>query len=451
MNMQKSTSLKNASKKTDYQPLLLPPTLSISKCNGSMSATNGGVGRAWSKWSRQRSSFFVVAATVVVTSVLFAIGTNYLLMKATTYPLGNNVSHIGSVQDIARETIDDILMSLESYTSPSSDQRHKLHVGTPQMDIISTSSSIYSNDSEESSSRSSTRLVYLNQSNAYELLWRSTYREHYFAYQVGLDVQKNQAYCGAATVAAVLNSLRVKNSSTELSVEGIDFPNTGAYRPYPYATQANIFNTCTQQTVISNPNVVEDNIDGILTLPYGLNLQQVASLFQCHLSTDRWNIQTFHATPAKAQLPSATLGETIIITDEEDHVRLQKMKSIMIEALRKSRSRLIINYHRMWLGQLGGGHFSPIGAYNEEIDSFLILDVSKYKYPPVWATFAQIYQAMSTIDNCGLWNFPDAQGKLPDDLKRGLNPSLNEEQYQAALQLLDCKPTYRGFLVVDER
>jgi hypothetical protein len=141
-----------------------------------------------------------------------------------------------------------------------------------------------------------------------------------------LDVQRNQAHCGAATVAAVLNSLRVKNSSTELSVKGVVFPNTGAYWPYPYATQANMFNTYTQQTVISNPNVVEDNltsttedvIDGILTLPYGLNLQQVASLFQCHLSTDRWNIHTFHATPAKAQLPSATLSETIIITDEED-------------------------------------------------------------------------------------------------------------------------------------
>jgi hypothetical protein len=411
-----------------------------SKCNGSLSATNGGVGRAWSKWSsRHKSSFFVVAATVVVISVLFAIGTSYLLMKST----------IGSVQDIARETIDDTLMSLESFTSPSSDLL---------MDMLSTSSSsIYGNDSEESS-RSSTTLVYLNQSNAYELLWRSAYREQYFAYQAGLDVQKNQAYCGAATVAAVLNSLRVRNS-TERSVEGVDVPNTGAFNPYPYATQANIFNTCTQQTVVINPNVkdnpstTEGLIDGILTLPYGLNLQQVASLFKCHLSTDRWNIHTFHATPAKAELPSATLlGETIIITDEESQLRLQQMKSIMIEALRKSNSRLIINYHRLWLGQVGGGHFSPIGAYNDAIDSFLILDVSKYKYPPVWASFAQIYQAMSTIDNCGFWNFPDAQGKLPDDFKRGLfYPSLKEEQYQAVLLLLGCKPTYRGIIVVDEK
>jgi len=116
--------------------------------------------------------------------------------------------------------------------------------------------------------------VYLNQNNAYELLWRSAYREHHFTDQMILDVQRNQAHCGAATITAALDSLRVKHSSTELSVEGV--------------------------------------------VPYGLNLQQVASLFQCHLPTNRWNIHTFHATPAKAQLPSATLSETIFNTNEED-------------------------------------------------------------------------------------------------------------------------------------
>ncbi len=56
---------------------------------------------------------------------------------------------------------------------------------------------------------------------------------------------------------------------------------------------------------------------------------------------------------------------------------------------------------------------------------------------------------MSTIDSCGFWNYPDAQNKLPDHLKRGL-PPLTEEHYQAALQRLGCKPTFRGFIVIDE-
>ena len=29
---------------------------------------------------------------------------------------------------------------------------------------------------------------------------------------------------------------------------------------------------------------------------------------------------------------------------------------------------------------------SPLGAYDEKADRFLILDVARYKYPPVWVT-----------------------------------------------------------------
>jgi hypothetical protein len=438
-------------RKSDHQPLLLSlpsSSYAMKEHDGLISASNGDAARREAKWSKHRSSFFIILATVVVATALFAVGSNFVLM--TPSPLVGNFQKPKSNLHDTRETIDEMLLSLECMVtafSPPLDQRHQGIASTSNMDILSTSISSHKSDDS-----SSTQLVYLNQSNAYEILWRSLYNQHYFAYQTGLDVQKNQAYCGAATVVAVLNSLRVINT-TALSADGIDLPTTTIYKPYLYATQSNIYNQCTQNTVISisnnedNPAMLESTIDGILTLPYGLNLEQVASLLQCHLSSEQWNIQAFHATPATAQFPAAALGENIL-PDEELHLR-QQMKSIMIEALRKPRSRLLINYHRLWLGQAGGGHFSPIGAYNEENDSFLILDVSKYKYPPVWASFAQIYHSMSTIDSCGFWNWPSAQAKLPDDLRRGLPPS-NEEEYEAAMQLLGCTPTYRGFIVVDE-
>ena len=37
-----------------------------------------------------------------------------------------------------------------------------------------------------------------------------------------------------------------------------------------------------------------------------------------------------------------------------------------------------------WTGT--GGHISPLAAYDAETDRLLILDVSRYKYPPVWVT-----------------------------------------------------------------
>jgi hypothetical protein len=41
------------------------------------------------------------------------------------------------------------------------------------------------------------------------------------------------------------------------------------------------------------------------------------------------------------------------------------------------------------------GHISPLAAYNAETDSFLILDVAAYKYPPVWVSTEDLWDAMS--------------------------------------------------------
>ena len=58
----------------------------------------------------------------------------------------------------------------------------------------------------------------------------------------------------------------------------------------------------------------------------------------------------------------------------------------------------IVNYLRKTIGQERGGHISPIAAYNQRIDRFLILDVSRYKYPPVWVKAIDLWQAIKTTD-----------------------------------------------------
>ncbi len=59
---------------------------------------------------------------------------------------------------------------------------------------------------------------------------------------------------------------------------------------------------------------------------------------------------------------------------------------------------MIVNYHRSAIGQTGGGHISPIAAYHQQTDQFLILDVSSYKYPPVWVSATMLWNAMNTGD-----------------------------------------------------
>jgi hypothetical protein len=51
------------------------------------------------------------------------------------------------------------------------------------------------------------------------------------------------------------------------------------------------------------------------------------------------------------------------------------------------------------VGQERGGHISPLGAYDDKADRFLILDVARYKYPPVWVAASDLFDAMNTPDS----------------------------------------------------
>jgi len=62
------------------------------------------------------------------------------------------------------------------------------------------------------------------------------------------------------------------------------------------------------------------------------------------------------------------------------------------------RHHVVVNYLRRSLGQELGGHISPLAAYDANTDRFLVLDVSRYKYPPVWVKTADLYAAMDTVD-----------------------------------------------------
>ena len=59
---------------------------------------------------------------------------------------------------------------------------------------------------------------------------------------------------------------------------------------------------------------------------------------------------------------------------------------------------VIVNYLRKALGEQTGGHISPLAAYDAKADRFLILDVARYKYPPVWVKTTDIFDAMNTPD-----------------------------------------------------
>jgi len=58
----------------------------------------------------------------------------------------------------------------------------------------------------------------------------------------------------------------------------------------------------------------------------------------------------------------------------------------------------VVNYLRTGIAQQGGGHISPIAAYDSHSDRVLILDVARYRYPAVWVKTEVLWRSMGAVD-----------------------------------------------------
>lgn len=279
--------------------------------------------------------------------------------------------------------------------------------------------------------------LYLANEAAFSLLYDSSNPKNYYLSEYsldyflltsgGFDAQINQAYCAVASVAALLNSLKYAKRFRDGDSWTFDLPVDGVYDPYPYATQNDILKgDCVQKTVIGHSEKGGEFVYGIFKPPYGLNLEQTSNLIKCHTSSSDWEV---------------TYQEV-----DQSKVNLSKMRYDLKAALIDPDARVMINYDRKALNQVGGGHFSPVGAYHPPTDSFLVMDVAKYKYPPVWVGADTLFDAMGTVDNCGNYNFPDAQDKLVD-----VEDPSDKQEYARALDVLGCKQRMRGYIVLKKK
>ena len=257
-------------------------------------------------------------------------------------------------------------------------------------------------------------IIYLNTTKGAHILKNTDlfYSMDFYRLQDGVDVQSNEAHCAVASVVAVLNSLR---SLVAVSTE--------EFWPYPYLTQENIFNECTNQNSVYYNE--DERWDGILIMPYGMSLRQTSAMLQCHLPED-WTITTHYV--------------------DSSLTSLEEMRNTMTRALVNPNARLIINFHREALGQSGRGHWSPVVAYSPVMDAFLIMDVAKYKSPPFWVPGSRLFDSLATIDVCGSWN-PQAQRELPEDLRWPRSKELK----QKAREAVGCRISYRGFIVIEPK
>lgn len=193
-------------------------------------------------------------------------------------------------------------------------------------------------------------LINLNSNQGAALLHDSEALQSYWPLSIQFVTQKNQAFCGVASIVMILNAL------------GVPAPTTPEFDPYKTFTQDNVFTPATEKVL------PQETLRKI-----GMTLDQIGGF----LSTYGVTAKVHHASDSS----------------------LQEFRKSAIEYLGSPNRHVIVNYLRKSIGQEKGGHISPLAAYDADTDRFLLLDVARYKYPPVWISALELFNAMNTIDS----------------------------------------------------
>ena len=212
-------------------------------------------------------------------------------------------------------------------------------------------------------------LVSLYSPSGKRMLARSRFKDAYWQQTNWFESQINLGYCGVAVSAMVLNSL------------GVPPPATPELSPYFMFNQTNFFTPGVRQML--TPEQVQRS---------GMSLDQLGQA----LATFPTQVTVTHA----------------------DQTNTDEFRKLAKKILTRNSGRMIVNYDRISLGQVGSGHHSSLAAYDQVTDQFLIMDVAKFKYPPVWLKTNLLFKAMMTRDpDSGLYrgyvvveSLPEAKG-----------------------------------------
>ena len=206
---------------------------------------------------------------------------------------------------------------------------------------------------------------------------RSAHKADFFALSNHFVSQDNKIYCGPASSAIVLNALRLGKreglpqdrraiAAADMAwlPAGLD-PFLGKYTP----NNVLIDGTKTVAEVLGKP--IE--IGGEWRRDFGLQLRQLGRVLRAH-------------------------GLSVTVRVVEDGAASETLRDELARNLAAPDDYVLVNYSRKALGQTGGGHISPLGAYDRASDSFLIMDVNPNRAPWVWVGAADLVAAMRTFD-----------------------------------------------------
>jgi len=206
-------------------------------------------------------------------------------------------------------------------------------------------------------------------------LGRSTAKADFATLANQYEAQTNTMFCGPTSAAIVLNAINTRRSELPRDRSRIREGDLRFLAPshdpvIPRFTQDNVIKgPKTRAQVMGEPM----NIQGKVIKDFGYQARQFEAMLKAH------GVQT-----------------RLVIVDDKKST--DEIRSDLVENLKRHGDYVVVAYHRKAVGQKGGGHISPLGAYDAASDSFLVMDVNPDSAGWVWIAATQLVGAMRTFD-----------------------------------------------------
>ncbi len=219
-------------------------------------------------------------------------------------------------------------------------------------------------------------LTEFNSDEGLARLARSAAKADFAALANQFEAQSNAAFCGPTTAAIVLNAVRggsadVPRDHSRLRAEDLQYFPSSFDPAVPRFTQDNVIakGPKTRAQVLGEPLT----LDGKQIKDFGFQTRQFDALLRANALHTR----------------------LVIVGDKASD---ETIRGELIDNLKRRGDFVVVTYSRRAVGQQGGGHISPLGAYDAESDSFLILDVNPASAGWVWMPSATLIKGMRTFD-----------------------------------------------------
>jgi hypothetical protein len=205
---------------------------------------------------------------------------------------------------------------------------------------------------------------------------RSTAKVDFPALANQFESQYNPAFCGPTSAAIVLNAVRGRSADlprdrSRLRAEDLQYVPSNYDPTIPRFTQDNVITKGqkTRAQVLGEPIT----INGKQVNDFGYQVRQLDEMLRAN----------------------GVITRLAIVDNNKVE---QDIRTELVENLKRRADYVIVAYLREAVGQRGGPHISPVGAYDAESDSFLVLDVNPARADWVWMSTGTLVKGMRTFD-----------------------------------------------------